>query len=164
MGNLLNYESDTQTANTAPMKYPSSQRSFENPGLPNYGGKLTNDGQSTTDISYENAVIPLDNRGQISLSRELNAQNFLRPTSNLSPRLGPYLTLGENPSQSAPSMDQMLKVRQLEMKLLDMKGLVDRKLLQFQEEVPQQIKREIQAIEIKEQQLVKDISMKFQSI
>ena len=66
MNNLLHYESDTQTANSVPVKYPSSQRVGEVQGHYSYGG-------STMDNSHEqNAVIPLDNRGQIAFSKELN--------------------------------------------------------------------------------------------
>ena len=40
-------------------------------------------------------------------------------------------------------MDTQVKLRQLEMNLLDIKGGIDRKMIQFSEEVPQQIKREV---------------------
>jgi len=50
VGNILNYESDTQTNKTEPVKYPSSQRPSEQPKLMNYApgsGNYNMDGQST---------------------------------------------------------------------------------------------------------------------
>ena len=81
VGNALNYDSDSATNVTAPVvsgNYPGA-------GAQAY----YQDGQSTNDNSYARAVIPLDNKGQISLSkdgpqREFNSMS-LRPNSNLSP-------------------------------------------------------------------------------
>ena len=63
------------------------------------------DAQSLSDVSYANAVIPLDNRGQINLSKEGPIREFsnalsLRPTSNLSPLRagGPPYNLGQSSS------------------------------------------------------------------
>lgn len=44
------------------------------------------------------------------------------------------------------------------MNLLDFKGATDRKLMTFAEDVPQQIKREVKTFEMREQQLIKDVS------
>ena len=46
------------------------------------------------------------------------------------------------------------------MNLLDFKGHVDRRFVHIQEELPAQVKREIKAIEIREQQLTNDVHMK----
>ena len=51
VGNALNYDSDTNTAKSAPYRAQKPQ-----------GNYSYMDGQSTTDQS-QNAVIPLDNKG-----------------------------------------------------------------------------------------------------
>ena len=49
------------------------------------------------------------------------------------------------------SINEMsVKVRQLEMNLLDMKGALERRLMGLSEELPSQIRREVKAIEVKE--------------
>ena len=50
------------------------------------------------------------------------------------------------------------------MNVLDLKGLVDRKLMAITEEMPLQIRREVKSFELKEQELMKDVSAKFQNI
>ena len=59
----------------------------------------------------------------------------LRPNSNLSP-----LRSGGNSAihlqGGVRDMDTQVKLRQLEMNLLDIKGGIDRKMIQFSEEVP----------------------------
>ena len=46
--------------------------------------------------------------------------------------------------------DQALKVRSLEMNLIDFKGQIDRRLNSFQEEMPANLTREIKAFEVRE--------------
>lgn len=104
--------------------------------MPNY----SYDAGSMSDGTHINAVIPLNSKGQISLSkngpqREFNAAYSLRPNTNFSPiRAGPDVA-GLGPS-SGLSSDLQQKVRQLEMNLLDYKGTVDRKILAFSDELP----------------------------
>jgi len=47
------------------------------------------------------------------------------------------------------------------MNLLDYKGNVDRKIIALSEDLPMQIKREVKAFELKEQQLIKEVTQKF---
>ena len=47
------------------------------------------------------------------------------------------------------------------MNLLDFKGQMERKFMSLSEEMPQRIKQEIKSFELKEQALVKDVSLKF---
>ena len=108
--------------------------------------------------------MPLDNRNQISLSKEGPTRAFqsaLRPQSNFSPVRagGDFVTM-----PSSQHIDLQLKVRQLEMNLLDFKSLVDRKLMVLSEEIPAQVQREYKGLEIKQDQLIKDIGTKFASI
>ena len=86
-------------------------------------------------------MIPLDNKGQISLSREGPVREFnslsLRPSTNLSPiRNGSGGVQNIVGMMPASSMDNQLKLRQLEMNLLDFKGAVDRRLVAFNEDMP----------------------------
>lgn len=122
------------------------------------GGRIY-DEQSTNDNSYARAVIPLDNKGQINLSREGPVREFnsqsLRPNSNLSPIRG---SGGQEINSAAAlqiasgqhNVEMQVKLRQLEMNLLDYKSSIDRKIIQFNEDMPQQIKREVQSFELKE--------------
>ena len=70
--------------------------------------------------------------------REFNSLS-LRPSTNLSPIRngaggGVSNIVGMMPTSS---MDNQLKLRQLEMSLLDFKGTVDRRLVAFNEDMPQ---------------------------
>lgn len=60
--------------------------------------------------------------------------------------------------------DTLLKVRQLEMSLLDFKGMMDRKMLRFTEELPQQVRREFTTLQAREEQILKDVGIRFQGL
>ena len=76
VSNALNYESDSATNVTAPVVTGGG------------GYALGPDEQSTNDNSYARAVIPLDSKGQISLSRDGPVREFnslsLRPMRSAS--------------------------------------------------------------------------------
>ena len=79
----------------------------------------------------------------------------MRPNSNLSPIRG---SGGQEINSAAAlqiasgqhNVEMQVKLRQLEMNLLDYKSSIDRKIIQFNEDMPQQIKREVQSFELKE--------------